>query len=361
MTYRAELEQPLEQAWRAIAEARAWLGEQVSPAERARNDAEGTLEALDRTAGRVARARSAPRPAAVGETAGSDEIVSLRLRAARADLLAVQLARQRSMAPMLSAGVAALRNAPTLDDLVESIPVHTARLGYERVMFSWVDNERWVPRSMYTMSGPTEAAEILAAGSPPHVHVRDLLEVDVVRRRRTILVLDADSNPRVHPNITPVSQSRTYVAAPIVARNHVAAFVHLDRNVETGLNDEFDRHLLALFCESIGALVDRLLSVDNPVAAPLPMSPTLVEWTQALTSREHDVLRLVAQGLTNAEIGQRLFVSPETTKSHLKNLMRKLGARNRGEAAALFHSASLEAAGPHEPPESLAARPARPA
>ena len=52
-----------------------------------------------------------------------------------------------------------------------------------------------------------------------------------------------------------------------------------------------------------------------------------------LTEREEEALTLVAQGLTNAEIGQRLFVSPSTVKSHLASLQAKLGARNRTEVA----------------------------
>jgi DNA-binding NarL/FixJ family response regulator len=60
-------------------------------------------------------------------------------------------------------------------------------------------------------------------------------------------------------------------------------------------------------------------------AAPEPVDP--------LTEREEEVLALVARGLTNAEIGQRLHVSPSTAKAHLASLHTKLGARNRVELA----------------------------
>lgn len=59
-----------------------------------------------------------------------------------------------------------------------------------------------------------------------------------------------------------------------------------------------------------------------------------VEPAEPLTEREGDVLRLVAQGHTNAEVGERLFVSPSTVKTHLASLQPKLGARNRVELAA---------------------------
>ncbi|MEJ2867779.1 response regulator transcription factor [Actinomycetospora sp. OC33-EN08] len=50
-----------------------------------------------------------------------------------------------------------------------------------------------------------------------------------------------------------------------------------------------------------------------------------------LTPREYDVLRLVASGHTNGEIGQELRLSPNTVKTYLHNVMRKLDARNRAQ------------------------------
>jgi DNA-binding CsgD family transcriptional regulator len=60
-----------------------------------------------------------------------------------------------------------------------------------------------------------------------------------------------------------------------------------------------------------------------------------------LTAREHDVLRLVQQGRTNAEIAAELYISPKTAEHHVGRLLAKLGVRTRTEAAAI--AASLEA------------------
>lgn len=53
-----------------------------------------------------------------------------------------------------------------------------------------------------------------------------------------------------------------------------------------------------------------------------------------LTQRERDVLRLLADGLSNEEIGKKLFISAETVRTHLRKAMGKLGAETRTEAVA---------------------------
>ncbi len=60
-----------------------------------------------------------------------------------------------------------------------------------------------------------------------------------------------------------------------------------------------------------------------------------------LTDRELDVLRLLAQGHTNREIGEALYISPNTVAVHVAHVLAKTGARNRTEAAALAARGSL--------------------
>jgi two-component system, NarL family, response regulator DevR len=54
---------------------------------------------------------------------------------------------------------------------------------------------------------------------------------------------------------------------------------------------------------------------------------------QALTDREREVVRLIAEGLTNREIGEAIFVSESTVKFHVRNVMRKLDVHHRAEVA----------------------------
>jgi DNA-binding CsgD family transcriptional regulator/tetratricopeptide (TPR) repeat protein len=61
-----------------------------------------------------------------------------------------------------------------------------------------------------------------------------------------------------------------------------------------------------------------------------------------LTARESEVLSLVAQGRTNREIGEALFISEKTASVHVSNILAKLGVANRGEAAALARDLGVE-------------------
>ncbi|MGH3158174.1 MAG: helix-turn-helix transcriptional regulator, partial [Streptosporangiaceae bacterium] len=62
-----------------------------------------------------------------------------------------------------------------------------------------------------------------------------------------------------------------------------------------------------------------------------------------LTSRERDVLRLILAGRSNREIGAALFIAPKTASVHVSNILAKLGAASRTEAAAIAHDAGLTA------------------
>jgi DNA-binding CsgD family transcriptional regulator len=74
---------------------------------------------------------------------------------------------------------------------------------------------------------------------------------------------------------------------------------------------------------------------------------------ESLTPRELEVARLAADGLTNPEIAERVFISRATVKVHLSHIYAKLGLRNRSELAvkaALRQTADLELQAPKDRP-----------
>jgi DNA-binding NarL/FixJ family response regulator len=117
----------------------------------------------------------------------------------------------------------------------------------------------------------------------------------------------------------------------------------LDEYVHTALSSGASGFLLkdagpALLVEAVRAAVrgDALISPQITVRMLSHFtqpSPTTDRPTEHLTGRELDVVREVAKGSTNAEIGAALFLSLSTVKTHLASVQGKLGARNRVEIA----------------------------
>ena len=87
------------------------------------------------------------------------------------------------------------------------------------------------------------------------------------------------------------------------------------------------------------------LAARARITLPSPQRP-VAHWPEpgaglALTSRELDVLRLLAAGRTNRQIGAELFISPRTAGVHVSHILAKLGLASRGEAAAAAHNLGL--------------------
>jgi len=78
-------------------------------------------------------------------------------------------------------------------------------------------------------------------------------------------------------------------------------------------------------------LLSELRGLGGP-SRPASVSDATV---RTLTAREREILGLVAQGRSNAEIGRQLFISAKTVSVHVSNVMAKLGAGGRTEAVAL--------------------------
>lgn len=118
----------------------------------------------------------------------------------------------------------------------------------------------------------------------------------------------------------------------VVRSGNIDAFVTAYRGcqkllVEAARNDELHGQL------------STILSNANDLKYAVPALPYLrtpdIAIDSLLSPREQEVLGLVSQGLRNREIGHQLFISEVTVKAHIRNIMKKLGARSRAHAVSL--------------------------
>jgi DNA-binding NarL/FixJ family response regulator len=83
----------------------------------------------------------------------------------------------------------------------------------------------------------------------------------------------------------------------------------------------------------------------------LPAQPQTAAALGVLTDRERELLVLVAHGLSNEEIGARLFLSPLTAKTHINRAMTKLGARDRAQLVVIAYQTGLVRPSDRLPPK----------
>jgi ATP/maltotriose-dependent transcriptional regulator MalT len=120
--------------------------------------------------------------------------------------------------------------------------------------------------------------------------------------------------------------------ADVVRSGNVDAFVTAYRGCQKLLSE-------AARSDKLHGQLGSILSNANDLKGALPALPDLRSFNTAgeslLSPREREVLGLVSQGLRNREIGQQLFISEVTVKAHVRNIMKKLGARSRAHAVSI--------------------------
>jgi LuxR family maltose regulon positive regulatory protein len=113
--------------------------------------------------------------------------------------------------------------------------------------------------------------------------------------------------------------------------NYLRSFLDLGGQMEALLRKALDRETLS---EAAVRHVHQLLSrfrPGPPIKGSLPRAELPID---ALTQREMEVLQLIAEGLSNQEIGERLFLALSTVKGHTRIIFDKLQVQRRTEAVA---------------------------
>ena len=91
-----------------------------------------------------------------------------------------------------------------------------------------------------------------------------------------------------------------------------------------------------------GLIVSQARAFAERAGLPLDGAPERHEaGSVELTAREQQVLDLIAEGLTNRQIGERLFISAKTASVHVSAILRKLGAASRTEAAMIAERSTI--------------------
>jgi DNA-binding CsgD family transcriptional regulator len=291
-----------------------------------------------------------------------------------------------------------LREITSTADLIEAAPAAVCKLGFDRAMISRIEDSTWVIERFFSELDPAWAAKLTAAvrESPQRLGPA-MIETEIVRRKAAVIVTDAQANRRVNRVLAEATMSDSYVAAPIMPDGRVIGFLHADRYSTGSVMDEFDRDLISTFAEQFGQILERTVllqrvkelrasignltqaltgSVNGCLENNVDMAPpgrsqpsysvaniSVAKLEPAfqgasllpgsvLTRREVDVLRLMANGDTNSRIASRLIISEGTVKSHVKHILRKLGAANRAEAVCRWLRDERDAR-PGAPPEDI--------
>jgi DNA-binding NarL/FixJ family response regulator len=154
------------------------------------------------------------------------------------------------------------------------------------------------------------------------------------------------------PELDGLEATRRILAADAEARILILTTFDLDEYVYEALRsgasgfvlkDEPPEQLLAAI--RTVAAGDALLSpsvttrvIKQFARNPRPAPPKEFD---ELTSREQEVFRLIADGLSNVEIGQQLYISDTTVKTHITHILQKLGLRDRVQAVVLAYQTGL--------------------
>jgi LuxR family transcriptional regulator, regulator of acetate metabolism len=231
---------------------------------------------------------------------------------------------------------------------------------FDIVLISRVSGRRLVPAALWSRAGAADGAALLAQLSERELQLAyPLVEEEVAQRQQPASVSVATGRSRAPAALVEVLRLESYVVAPVALEGATAGLLHAGRLADRPPADATDLELAGLFAAGlartferaslraqVGRQVSQLESASQWIAtrageltsraAATTSSESAPDLSELLTPRELEVLRLIAEGRSNRSIATALLLGEGTVKYHVKNILRKLGARGRTEAISRF-------------------------
>jgi DNA-binding CsgD family transcriptional regulator len=246
--------------------------------------------------------------------------------------------------------------------------------GFDRCIVARVDGGDWVLVQAHFQDDPAGAQAYLARLRRDRVSLeRSPLESEMIRRRAAVLLDEIAARRSIVTARDAPPPLAAHVACPVVVGERVIAFLYAGRGDHAV--DALGRDALRWFADGVAGLYERavlsarlraqrdhvrqlassartvmtelceadieLRIATNDDGAVASTATTLFvaperRLESLLTRREMEVLSLMAAGVGNAGIADRLVIAEGTVKSHVKHILRKLRAANRAEAVARY-------------------------
>ncbi len=215
-----------------------------------------------------------------------------------------------------------------------------------------VDDQVIVRAGLARILSPADGFEVIAECADGQRAVAELPALDP-----DVILMDIRM-PRLD-GIAATAQLRAADAGPVLVLTTFGEDEVLWGAVEAGaagfvLKDSSAEDLIAAVRAVAGggawfdpAVAPRILDRYRRVVAPATRDAARLD---LLTDREHDVLRLMARGATNAEIAGTLYVADATVKSHVGSIFMKLGVRDRAAAIVFAYDHGVVSPGAMPPP-----------